>query len=329
MLVNKEILIAKYLSGNASAQEIKKLEDWLKLDPSNQAEFDRSEKFWNLSSHLKKDKDADADAAWNEFKSLTEAQPQLVIRKINYGWLKVAAAVMLFIVTGVIIKLFFAHPSHIITSPAISVIAEPTSSEPVSVGTPDMNPVTVDSINIPTPAKPAARPSKGFTMPAVSQIAMVTVTAGDSAEIFQLPDNSIVYLNANSKLEYPQNFNKTNRRVSLVGEAYFDVKKDSGQFVVACENTIIRGKATTFNVKSHPGDKEVEVIVASGMVEFSGIGYKDFKKLVLTTGQGGYYDKAKSEIIKSKHVRKNYKWWQKKSLRARIKDFFDKLLGKK
>lgn len=157
---------------------------------------------------------------------------------------------------------------------------------------------------------------------------MVTVTAEDSAKIFMLPDNSIVYLNANSKIEYPQNFNKTNRRLSLVGEAYFDIKKDSGQFVVACENTITRGKGTSFNIKSRPDDKEVEVIVASGKVEFSGIGYKDFKKLVIGAGETGRYIKEKNTVLKSSFQRKNYKWWQLNGFRERIKRFFEKIMGK-
>ena len=299
MLVNKETLIAKYLSGNASAEEITKLNDWRKQHPSNEAEFKRSEKFWSLSLNLKKDSEADVENAWSEFKVLTETQTEFPVRKTNSNWLKIAAAITLFIVTSVVVKMFFTGSSKV-TPVILSEVAKPAPSEPITVSTPDMNPLTVDSVSSETPVRSAIRQERKFVFPSTTAIAMITVTARDSAEIFMLPDNSIVYLNANSKLEYPQNFNRTNRRVSLIGEAYFDVKKDSGQFVVACENTIIRGKGTSFNVKSHSSDKEVEVIVASGSVEFSGIGYKDFKKLVITTGESGYYNKSKSEIIKSK-----------------------------
>lgn len=327
MLANKDTLIAKYLSGNSNPEEIKRLTEWLKQDPSHQAEFERVEKIWNTSLNLKKDKDADVESAWNEFRSLTESQPQLSTRKTNYSWLNMAAAVAVFVVSAIMVKLFTSEP---LTAPKsqLSVVTVPEIQAGPETLANDSDVVSVDSTNA-TPAKPLEKRQKKAAFPSRTSVAMITVNAGDSAQIFMLPDNSIVYLNAKSKLEYPQNFNKTNRRVSLTGEAYFDIKKDSGQFVVACENTIIRGKGTTFNVKSHSTDKEVEVIVAAGSVEFSGIGYKDFKKLVIKTGESGYYNKAKSEIVKSKHQRKNYKWWQKKSLRARIKDFFDKLLGKK
>jgi len=328
MLVNKDTLIGKYLSGNTTPEEVKKLTDWLKQDPSNQAEFDSIQKFWNASLGLKKERDADVENAWNEFKSLTETQPEIKVQKTNYNWMSIAAAVALFVVTAGMVKLFMNKPSH--STPAISSVVRP-SQEPVAINTPDMSPVTIDSLaSQEEPVKnPTRVTTRKFAFPSNSSLAMITVVAGDSAEIFMLPDNSIVYLNANSRLEYPKNYNKTNRHVSLIGEAYFDVKKDSAEFVVSCEKTIIKGRATMFNVKSRATDKEVEVIVASGSVEFSGVGYKDVKKLVLKKGESGYYNKAKSELVRSKHQRKNYRWWEKKSLRAMIKDFFDRLLGKK
>jgi len=330
MLGNKDILIGKYLSGNTSPEEEKKLTEWLKEDPSHQAEFDSVEKFWKASLDLKKEKEADVDHAWNEFKLLTETQAEIKIVNTNYKWLKIAAAVTLFLVMGIVVKVYFTEPSSI-TSPVLaSETIKPLEEEPASVSTPDMNPVTLEELAASqAPIKPATKTSKKFNFPSQPSTPMITVVTGDSMEIFMLPDNSIVYLNANSKLEYPQNFNKTNRYVSLTGEAYFNVKKDSALFMVACENTIIKGKSTTFNVIGRATDKEVEVIVASGEVEFSGVGYKDFKKLVLATGESGYYNKPKSEIFKSKHHRKNYEWWQKKSLRVKIKNFFDRLLGRK
>jgi len=280
--------------------------------------------------NLKKEEDANVDAAWNEFKSLVETKPEIRIRKMDYGWMKVAAALTLFVVTAVVVKLFFVKPSELAPNITVSQLVKSMPvEEPVGVSTPDMLPMTIDSQVMEAQVKQTTKRNKNATFTVSGVITMITVNAGDSAQIFMLPDNSIVYLNAKSKLEYSQNFNKTNRRVSLVGEAYFEVKKDSGQFIVECANTTIKGKATTFNVKSFAADKDVEVIVASGTVQFSGVGYKDFKKLVLTTGQSGYYIKEKSSISKSNHQRKNYKWWEKKSLRAKIKAFFDKLLGRK
>ena len=42
---------------------------------------------------------------------------------------------------------------------------------------------------------------------------------------FQLPDGTLVWLNAESKVTYPETFDSISRQVALVGEAFFDVAK--------------------------------------------------------------------------------------------------------
>lgn len=330
MLKNKEILIGKYLSGNINPEEKKKLEDWLQQNSANQLEFDSAKKLWETSASLKVNPDADVEKAWEEFKLLRDVQPRVEFKKNTKQtfWLKIAAAIMLFMVTAVALKFFFVAPAK--QSPVVYVpVQAPVEKQPEPEFIPEPEPVFSDTLLEEAPSQTISKHAKKITFPSHSKIATVSITAADSAEIFMLPDNSIVYLNENSKLEYPMSFNKTNRRVTLIGEAYFDIQKDSGQFIVSCEKTLIKGREATFNVKSYAADNTVEVIVANGTVEFSGVGYKDFKTLVLNSGESGYYNKAKSEISKSKHVRKNYKWWQKKSLRERIRNFFERILGKK
>jgi ferric-dicitrate binding protein FerR (iron transport regulator) len=68
-----------------------------------------------------------------------------------------------------------------------------------------------------------------------------------------LPDGTLVYINADTKLCYDDNFGKKNRAVTLDGEAYFVVTYSSDiPFVVhTCENEI-RVLGTAFNVKAYP-----------------------------------------------------------------------------
>ena len=44
-----------------------------------------------------------------------------------------------------------------------------------------------------------------------------------------LADGTVVYMNAESELRYPARFGRTERRVRLSGEAYFDVARDGGR----------------------------------------------------------------------------------------------------
>ncbi len=327
-LSKKEILITKHLSGNTTSEEDRDLMNWLNENPANQEEFDRAEKVWRAAAHLKRDTSADVDKAWADFKTITESgAPKAIKQKTTYTWLRVAAAVTLFAVIGVVAKVYFTQPSTT-TSKELSVVSNPEQNQAQTVSTPDLSPEPVLQEPGKQVVKPKVKKTQEAPQPHTNSTAMVTVMAGDSGKVFMLPDNSIVYLNANGKIEYPENFNKTNRRLSLVGEAYFDIKKDSGLFVVACENTITRGKGTSFNIKGRSEDKEVEVIVASGKVEFSGIGSKDYKKLVIGAGETGRYIKEKNTLMKSSFQRKNYKWWQLNGFKERIKRFFDKIFGK-
>ena len=48
-----------------------------------------------------------------------------------------------------------------------------------------------------------------------------------------LPDSSTVWLNANARLVYPRSFEDVNRKVSISGEAFFQVRKDKNHpFIV-------------------------------------------------------------------------------------------------
>ena len=52
------------------------------------------------------------------------------------------------------------------------------------------------------------------------------LTANGSKGRFVLPDSTVVWLNSNSLLEYPETFSSSAREVSLSGEAYFEVRRN-------------------------------------------------------------------------------------------------------
>jgi ferric-dicitrate binding protein FerR (iron transport regulator) len=83
-----------------------------------------------------------------------------------------------------------------------------------------------------------------------------------------LPDGSLVWLNGGSRLIYNKNFDAAIREVELIGEAYFDVKKDTVRpFIIHAQKMNIRVLGTAFNVKSYPGDKRSETSLIRGVIE--------------------------------------------------------------
>ncbi|WP_242134090.1 FecR family protein [Aestuariivivens marinum] len=81
-----------------------------------------------------------------------------------------------------------------------------------------------------------------------------------------LPDNSSVKLNANSKLEYKTLNWKSNRRLELEGEAFFDVEKGQS-FKVFTDLGLVEVLGTEFNVISR--DTYFEVQCMEGKVRVS------------------------------------------------------------
>lgn len=84
--------------------------------------------------------------------------------------------------------------------------------------------------------------------------------------LITLPDGSRVKLNAESSLEYHADFAQT-RRVTLTGEAFFDVVRDTLRpFVVSAGKVQVRVLGTSFNVQAFPSEENTMVAVASGAV---------------------------------------------------------------
>lgn len=69
---------------------------------------------------------------------------------------------------------------------------------------------------------------------------------------FVLPDGSKIWLNSNTQLKIPVNFNAETRDVYLVGEAYFDVVHNANKpFKIHTANDVVKVLGTQFNIKAY------------------------------------------------------------------------------
>lgn len=84
----------------------------------------------------------------------------------------------------------------------------------------------------------------------------------------QLPDGSTVTLNAMSSLLIPADFGKTERKVLLSGEAFFEVTTDAAHpFQVSDSTMTTTVLGTSFNIRSYAGESTRKVAVVSGRVK--------------------------------------------------------------
>jgi transmembrane sensor len=93
-------------------------------------------------------------------------------------------------------------------------------------------------------------------------------TRNGSRTRINLPDGSVVWLNAGSRLLYDKEFDSRLREVTLIGEAYFDVVKDPQKpFIIHAGKMDIKVLGTLFNVKSYPGEQVTEASLIRGSIE--------------------------------------------------------------
>jgi transmembrane sensor len=84
-----------------------------------------------------------------------------------------------------------------------------------------------------------------------------------------LPDSSVVYLGAESRIRYPEKFGAANREISLVGEAFFEITKDRMHpFIIHTGEVQTKVLGTSFKVDAFAG-KNMSVSVATGKVQVS------------------------------------------------------------
>lgn len=128
-----------------------------------------------------------------------------------------------------------------------------------------------------------------------------------------LPDGSTIVLNVNSSLTYPNTFTDSIRKVTLIGEAFFDIKRDvTRPFIVTTDHINIRVLGTSFNVKSYPKDEKIETTLVTGKVEV--FQQQIEKPIVLEPSQRAIFDKEKNNIKVDRVDSKNIVAWQEGKL---------------
>ena len=102
-----------------------------------------------------------------------------------------------------------------------------------------------------------------------SQLVWQTVeTQPGQRSVVELSDGTRVWLNSATKLTYPVTFDKKNRDVKLIGEAFFDVSRmEKKPFRVDLGDLNIKVLGTEFNVHNYPAEEKTRVFLKSGSVE--------------------------------------------------------------
>ncbi len=131
-----------------------------------------------------------------------------------------------------------------------------------------------------------------------------------------MPDGSVIFLNADSKIKYSINSKKGNREVFLEGEAWFEVEKNKKKpFVVHTGFYDVNVTGTQFNVKAYSGENEVITTLEEGQVIIhSTDNFKLKNEITLTPGEQAVLLKDSNEIDIKKVNTKWFTSWKDNTL---------------
>jgi len=178
-------------------------------------------------------------------------------------------------------------------------------------------------------AQKAQRPKRVFLLPNVRKVAaaaaifilamtgiyfynnptssseVVQITATSQQDKVELDDGTIVYLNKEASLSFPEKFAAHKREVTLQGEAFFEVTKDSKRpFIVHTNHSDIEVLGTSFNINTL--EKKTEISVTTGKVQVQST--LNNKTSTLTANQSANVTKQNLEVFPTKN--NNYLSWK-------------------
>ncbi|MEN8157469.1 MAG: FecR domain-containing protein [Bacteroidota bacterium] len=138
---------------------------------------------------------------------------------------------------------------------------------------------------------------------------VVTETLAGQKTKVVLPDSSVVWLNSESVISFPSNFQSLrNRVIRLEGEAYFDItQQNRSTLTVKCPDYDIEVKGTQFNVMAYKDFNRTETTLVEGAVTIR----RGSKTVKLNPGERAIY--SRNYLVKSKaQIRQAMLWKERK-----------------
>lgn len=297
-------LLEAYITRKASTDEENELMNWL-LEAGDDIELKEFIlEIWNSYHSGLDESGIDWNDIYEQVMQSRAVKKNSKLRKITWAKLAAAAIAALFFTAGTY-YLFFQKQQQ--SSSSISVEADqhdiaPPSENRAVLTLADGTVIRIDSAGNGILAMQGGvritKASKGEISYTGHQRTAgnntLTVPRGSWPMTLLLSDGSRVWLNVGSTLSYPVTFQDRERRVKIMGEAYFEVAHQKGiPFIVENQNgTKIEVLGTHFNVNTYDDESSERVTLLEGSVRVSK--YEDVH--VLKPGQQAKLNNSLPEI---------------------------------
>ncbi|MBC7653361.1 MAG: FecR domain-containing protein [Oligoflexus sp.] len=132
-------------------------------------------------------------------------------------------------------------------------------------------------------------------------------TQNGSKSKVQMPDGTQVWLNSGSKITYNNQYGIDTRTVTLIGEAFFDVKHDAKHpFIIHTKNLNLKVLGTAFNVRAYANDPLSEATLVRGSLQVSFPNRPD-EKMVLKPKEKVSYNDVDATTLNRNIVKTEFK----------------------
>jgi len=139
--------------------------------------------------------------------------------------------------------------------------------------------------------------SKGWLGSGNKFVHTVVADKGQISKVI-LPDSSVVWINSGSRITYNSKFAENNRKIELVGQAFFHAAHNEKiPFVVDVNGFLVKVLGTKFDVNAYSGEKNIRVVLESGRVELHQASDHDFKYTLSPGEMATFNPKSKSLTI--------------------------------
>lgn len=129
------------------------------------------------------------------------------------------------------------------------------------------------------------------------------VTARGKRIMIHLADGSTVWLNADSRLEYPEHFkDRQEREVSLRGEAFFKVTgMNDKPFLVTTSDITVKTLGASFNLTFYAPEERMEITLVKGRATLESTNRK-LNQVTLAAGQKAVFEKRSGTLVLENQV---------------------------
>ncbi|HVV03095.1 MAG TPA: FecR domain-containing protein [Puia sp.] len=278
-----EYLVERYLTGTCSREEMDELLMQAGKDPGNKDLAEALQKHWDLSNSPSPA--IDWDTRLQTIMRQSSAPLPVIPR---WRWYAAVASVFIVFVSGI---LFWSYIRRGERQPAVATIKKGKISNDVQPGgnkailtLANGSTVTLDnaqngSLGVQDNMKIVKKANgllayekegkaMGNGQPLYN---MISTPRGGQYQVV-LPDGSKVWLNASSSLRFPTDFTRTERKVEIVGEGYFEIVKDASRpfkvsVLTSKGSQTVEVLGTSFNVMAYNEENMVQTTLVDGAVK--------------------------------------------------------------